>query len=145
MSERACTGRGIDVHFVARGSQLAAPGEHGVWVRSRRGDFAARPHATDRPDEIGAVVRRMMEEALEVASGVGARPSVSVERRLAGAERTGEHKTSTLQDLERGRPMELDVLLTAVVGLADVVGAEVSTLRAIAAVADLLNQSVAAA
>jgi 2-dehydropantoate 2-reductase len=90
------------------------------------------------------LVRRMMEETLEVAHGVGVRPNVSVERRLAGAERTGEHKTSTLQDLERGRPMELDVLLTAVVELADMVGAEVPTLRAIAAVADLLNQSVSA-
>jgi 2-dehydropantoate 2-reductase len=68
-----------------------------------------------------------------------------VEKRLAGAERTGEHKTSTLQDLERGRPMELDVLLTAVVELADLTGAEVPTLRAITAVADLLNQQVAAA
>jgi 2-dehydropantoate 2-reductase len=92
-----------------------------------------------------ALVATMMEETLEVARGVGAEPSVSVERRLAGAEKTGEHKTSTLQDLERGRPMELDVLLTAVVELADMVGADVPTLRAISAVADLLNQSVAAA
>jgi 2-dehydropantoate 2-reductase len=85
-----------------------------------------------------------MEETIEVARLVGAQVSVSIERRLAGAERTGEHKTSTLQDLERGRPMELDVLLTAVVELADMVGADVPTLRAIAAVADLLNQQVAA-
>jgi 2-dehydropantoate 2-reductase len=76
---------------------------------------------------------------------VGCYPEISVEKRLAGAERTGEHKTSTLQDLERGRPMELDVLLTAVVELADLTGAEVPTLRAITAVADLLNQQVAAA
>jgi 2-dehydropantoate 2-reductase len=91
-----------------------------------------------------AVVATMMAETLEVAELVGARPGVSVERRLAGAERTGEHKTSTLQDLERGRPMELDVLLTAVVELADLVGAQVPTLRTVAAVADLLNQQVAA-
>jgi 2-dehydropantoate 2-reductase len=89
-------------------------------------------------------VATMMEETIEVARLVGAQVSVSIERRLAGAERTGEHKTSTLQDLERGRPMELDVLLTAVVELADMVGADVPTLRAIAAVADLLNQQVAA-
>ena len=74
----------------------------------------------------------------------GARPGGWVERRLDGAERTGEHKTSTLQDLERGRPMELDVLLTAVVELADLVGAQVPTLRTLAAVADLLNQQFAA-
>jgi 2-dehydropantoate 2-reductase len=92
-----------------------------------------------------ALVADMMEETLEVAQAVGARPTVSVERRLAGAERTGEHKTSTLQDLERGRPMELDVLVTAVVELADMVGAQVPTLRAVAALADLLNRQVAAA
>src|ERR1700754_274247 len=92
-----------------------------------------------------ALVAQMMEETLEVAHRVGSYPEISVEKRLAGAERTGEHKTSTLQDLERGRPMELDVLLTAVVELADLTGAEVPTLRAITAVADLLNQQVAAA
>jgi len=91
------------------------------------------------------LVATMMEETLEVARLVGAQPHVSIERRLAGAEKTGEHKTSTLQDLERGRPMELDVLLNATVELADMVGADVPTLRAISAVADLLNQSVAAA
>jgi 2-dehydropantoate 2-reductase len=92
-----------------------------------------------------ALVAKMMEETLDVAHRVGCKPEISVEKRIAGAERTGEHKTSTLQDLERGRPMELDVLLTAVVELADLTGAEVPTLRAITAVADLLNQQVAAA
>jgi len=91
-----------------------------------------------------ALVATMMEETLEVATRVGARPEISVERRLAGAERTGEHKTSTLQDLERGRPMELDVLLSAVVEIADLTGADVPTLRSITALADLLNQEVAA-
>jgi 2-dehydropantoate 2-reductase len=92
-----------------------------------------------------ALVATMMEETLAVAHGVGCHPEISVEKRLAGAERTGEHKTSTLQDLERGRPMELDVLLTAVVELAELTGVEVPTLRAITAVADLLNQQVATA
>ncbi len=92
-----------------------------------------------------ALVATMMEETLDVATRVGARPEISVERRLAGAERTGEHKTSTLQDLERGRPMELDVLLSAVVEIADLTGADVPTLRSITALADLLNQEVAAA
>lgn len=91
-----------------------------------------------------ALVTQMMEETLEVAHRVGARPQVSVAKRLAGAERVGEHKTSTLQDLERGRPMELDVLLSAVVELADLTGAEVPALRTVTAVADLLNRQVAA-
>jgi 2-dehydropantoate 2-reductase len=89
-----------------------------------------------------ALVATMMQETLDVAARVGARPDISIERRLAGAERTGEHKTSTLQDLERGRPLEFDVLLTAVVELAELTGAEVPTLRAIGALADLLDQQL---
>jgi 2-dehydropantoate 2-reductase len=90
------------------------------------------------------VVTAMMEETLQVAARVGAKPEISVAKRLAGAERTGEHKTSTLQDLERGRPMELDVLLAAVLEIAELTGTDVPTLRVVAALADLLDQEVAA-
>src|SRR5690606_18050526 len=95
-----------------------------------------------RHDAARRLVIKMMRETCEVAERVGCKPRVSIERRLAGAERAGEHKTSTLQDLERGRPLELDVILSAVVELADLTGAEVPTLRAIHAVADLLNQQL---
>jgi 2-dehydropantoate 2-reductase len=91
------------------------------------------------------LVIRMMSETLEVAARLGSYPEISIERRLAGAERAGEHKTSTLQDLEKGKPLELDVILKAVVELADLTSAEVPTLRAIGAVADLLNQQLTAA
>jgi 2-dehydropantoate 2-reductase len=77
-----------------------------------------------------------------VARRVGCDPAISIERRIAGAERAGEHKTSTLQDLEKGKPLELDVILAAVVELADLTGTEVPTLRAIHAVADLLDRQV---
>lgn len=92
------------------------------------------------PDARG-LVAAMMRETLEVAARLGSRPQISIERRLAGAERVGEHKTSTLQDLERGKPLELDVLLAAVVELAELTGTDVPTLRAIHAVADLLNRT----
>ncbi|MBO0851922.1 MAG: 2-dehydropantoate 2-reductase [Pseudonocardia sp.] len=95
-----------------------------------------------RHDGTRALVATMMAETLEVAARLGSHPKISIERRLAGAERTGEHKTSTLQDLERGRRMELDVLLTAVVELADLTGAEVPTLRVVATIADLLNRQI---
>lgn len=91
------------------------------------------------------LVTAMMRETLDVAARLGSRPGISIERRLAGAERVGGHKTSTLQDLERGRPLELDVLLAAVVELAELTGADVPTLRAIHAVADLLNRTTAGA
>jgi 2-dehydropantoate 2-reductase len=87
------------------------------------------------------LVTAMMRETLEVAAQLGSHPEISIERRLAGAERVGEHKTSTLQDLERGKPLELDVLLAAVVELAGLTGTPVPTLRAIHAVADLLNRT----
>ncbi|WP_431872532.1 2-dehydropantoate 2-reductase [Nocardiopsis eucommiae] len=90
------------------------------------------------------LARTMMNETLDVAARLGVRTDVSVERRLAGAERTGDHRTSTLHDLERGRPMELDVILSAVVELADLTGAPAPTLRAVDAVAGLLNLRVSA-
>jgi 2-dehydropantoate 2-reductase len=86
------------------------------------------------------LVIHMMRETLEVAARLGAQPEISIERRLAGAERAGAHKTSTLQDLEKGKPLELDVILKAVVELADLTGADVPTLRSINALADLLNE-----
>jgi len=91
------------------------------------------------------LVTAMMRETLAVAAAVGCHPDISIERRLAGAERVGGHKTSTLQDLEKGRPMELDVILTAVLELADLTATPVPHLRAVHALADLLNEKVATA
>ncbi|OEU91740.1 2-dehydropantoate 2-reductase [Streptomyces abyssalis] len=98
-----------------------------------------------RHQDTRALVATMMRETLAVAEAVGCRPEISVEKRLAGAERVGEHKTSTLQDLESGKPMELDVLLAAVVELAALTGTRVPKLCAIHAVTDLLAQTVRSA
>ncbi|NLU72880.1 2-dehydropantoate 2-reductase [Streptomyces sp. HNM0575] len=98
-----------------------------------------------RHQDTRALVATMMRETLAVAGAVGCRPDISVEKRLAGAERVGEHKTSTLQDLESGKPMELDVLLAAVVELAALTGTRVPKLCAIHAVTDLLAQTVRSA
>jgi 2-dehydropantoate 2-reductase len=87
-------------------------------------------------------VRQMMGETLQIAAAVGCRPQISVEKRLNGAERVGNHKTSMLQDLERGKPLELDVILSAVVELADMTGTPAPTLRAVHAVTDLLATKV---
>jgi 2-dehydropantoate 2-reductase len=71
-----------------------------------------------RPD-LRAVARTMMQEAQDVGEALGAKFSVSIDKRMDGAGEVGEHKTSMLQDLERGRPMEIDALLGAVVELAE--------------------------
>ena len=63
-----------------------------------------------------------MAEAEAVAARLGMELPVSIDQRMAGAEKVGEHKTSMLQDLEAGRPMELDAVVGAVVELGDRLG-----------------------
>jgi 2-dehydropantoate 2-reductase len=60
------------------------------------------------------VARNMMHEAQIIAESLGVRFSVDIEKRIDGAANVGAHKTSMLQDLEQGRPMEIDALLTVV-------------------------------
>jgi len=62
-----------------------------------------------------AVAKAMMLEAQAVAEKLGVKFALDVDARIAGAEEVGAHKPSTLIDLERGRPMEIDALLGAVV------------------------------
>jgi 2-dehydropantoate 2-reductase len=83
-----------------------------------------------------------MEEALEIAQAVGAEPSVSIDKRLAGAAKVGDHKPSTLQDLEAGKPLELAAIVGAVVELADLAGVEAPNLRAVWASSGLLAETL---
>lgn len=61
-----------------------------------------------------AVARAMMVEAQAIGEVLGVRFGIDVDRRIDGAAKVGAHKTSMLQDLERGRPMEIDALLGSV-------------------------------
>ncbi|PBB39312.1 2-dehydropantoate 2-reductase [Mesorhizobium sp. WSM3868] len=69
-----------------------------------------------------AVARAMMLEAQAIGERLGVRFLIPVDRRIKGAGDVGEHKTSMLQDLERGRPMEVDALVTAVQELGRLTG-----------------------
>ena len=69
-----------------------------------------------------ALVRAMMTEGKEIGEKLGVKFAIDVEKRIDGANAVGAHKTSMLQDLERGRPVELDALLTAVIELGQLVG-----------------------
>lgn len=69
-----------------------------------------------------ALVRAMMTEGKEIGEKLGVKFAVEIEKRIDGANAVGAHKTSMLQDLERGRPVELDALLTAVIELGQLVG-----------------------
>ena len=64
------------------------------------------------------LAKTMMREAQAVARKLGIEFRVSLERRIAGAEKVGRHKTSMLQDVEAGRAPEIDALVGAVVELA---------------------------
>ncbi len=79
------------------------------------------------------IARAMMLEGQAVAEKLGVRFAIDVDKRIAGGAEVGAHKTSMLQDLERGRPMEIDALLGAVVELAELVGVEVPTCRTVLA------------
>ena len=68
-----------------------------------------------RDPDTCALVRNIMTEAEAVAAKLEMELPVSIDQRIAGAEKVGEHKTSMLQDLEAGRPMELEAIVGAVV------------------------------
>ncbi|MBK1667683.1 2-dehydropantoate 2-reductase [Rhodovibrio sodomensis] len=74
------------------------------------------------------VARAMMVEAQAVAEALGVKMSVEVDTRIKWAADVGEHKTSMLQDLERGRTMEVDSMVTAVSEIADKLGIETPTI-----------------
>jgi len=82
----------------------------------------------------------MMAEAEAVANKLGITFRLPIERRIAGAERVGKHKTSMLQDLEAGRVMETDALLGSVVELARMTKTAVPTLEAVYALTKLLGR-----
>jgi 2-dehydropantoate 2-reductase len=66
-----------------------------------------------QPD-LRALCVHMMVEAQEIATHFGASFRVNIDKRINGAARVGAHRTSMLQDLESGRPLEVDALLTSV-------------------------------
>ena len=84
----------------------------------------------------------MMTEAQQVAERLGASFRVTLEKRIAGAEAVGKHKTSMLQDVEAGKPLEIDGMLGAVLELADVTGIETPALRALYACTCLLSNTI---
>ena len=88
------------------------------------------------------LVARMMSEAQKVAEALGARFRHTISKRIDGARAVGEHKTSMLQDVENGRPLEIDALMLAVLELATLTGTDAPTIRNIYACTALLNKSL---
>ncbi len=98
-----------------------------------------------RDPEVATMVRNIMTETQAVASKLGFELPVSIDQRIAGAEKVGEHKTSMLQDLEAGRPLELEAVVGAVVELGERLGLPMPHTRTVYACAKLLAEGRASA
>lgn len=94
-----------------------------------------------RDPGVCSVIRNIMEEVEAVSNKLGMELPISIDQRIAGAEKVGEHKTSMLQDLEAGRPMELEALVGAVVELGERVGLPMSTTRTVYNCVQMLARS----
>ncbi|MGQ0511790.1 MAG: 2-dehydropantoate 2-reductase [Betaproteobacteria bacterium] len=86
----------------------------------------------------------MMTEAQTIANKLGVEFKISIDKRIAGAEAIGAHKTSMLQDVEHGRALELEALVGSVVELGRITGTPTPTIGAIHAAASLLGKTLAA-
>jgi len=97
-----------------------------------------------RDPEVSPLVRNIMIEVEAVAAKLGIEMPISIDQRIAGAGKVGEHKTSMLQDLEAGRPMELEAVVGAVVELGERLGVPMPHTRAVYACTKLLDAVCAA-
>lgn len=89
-------------------------------------------------DEVRALACLMMLEAQAIGEAAGANFAIDVDRRIAGAAAVGAHKTSMLQDLERGRPMEIDALVGSVQELGRLTGLATPKIDSVLALVRLL-------
>jgi len=85
---------------------------------------------TADPD-VAALARTIMTEAECVAARMGMKLPVSIDQRMVGAAKVGEHKTSMLQDLEAGRPLELEAVVGAVLELGERLNVAMPATRAV--------------
>lgn len=119
-----------------------------IWVKLL-GNVAFNPisaltHATlsgmaHDPDVL-ILVRHIMTEVEAVAIKLGIELPVTIEQRIAGAARAGDHKTSMLQDLEAGRPLELEAIVGAVLEIGEKLGISMPHTSAVYACAKLLER-----
>ena len=72
---------------------------------------------------------------------LGVRFPIDVEKRIDGGAAVGAHRTSMLQDLERGRPLEIDALLTAVQEMGRMIGAATPYIDSVLALVQQLGRS----
>lgn len=98
-------------------------------------DICQYPHSRE-------LAAGMMREAQAVATVLGIEFRVSLDKRIAGAEKVGKHKTSMLQDIEAGRAPEIDALVGAVVELAQLTNTPTPRIEAVYALVKLLAHTM---
>ena len=86
---------------------------------------------------------QIMNEANALATRLGIEVGITSEQRLVGAQKVGHHKTSMLQDVEAGRPLEWEAIVGALVELGTKLNVPMPQTKAIAACTKLLSQSLA--
>jgi 2-dehydropantoate 2-reductase len=85
---------------------------------------------------------QMMTEAETIATKLGITMRVGIEKRIAGAEKVGPHKTSMLQDVEHGRPLEIEALVGAVIELGRLTNTHTPHIDAVYACTRLLAKTI---
>jgi 2-dehydropantoate 2-reductase len=96
--------------------------------------------AIARDPDTSQLVRAIMGETEALAHKLGIELPITIDQRITGAEKVGEHKTSMLQDLEAGRPLELDAIAGAALELGDRLGVPMPATRAVYACTKLLEK-----
>lgn len=121
---------------------------HEIWVKLL-GNVAFNPisaltRATleqmVRHPDVSRLAREVMAETEAVAARLGIELPISIDQRMAGAEKVGAHKTSMLQDLEARRPMEIEAVVGAVVELAERLEVPITATRAVYACVKQLDE-----
>jgi 2-dehydropantoate 2-reductase len=93
-----------------------------------------------RDPDVSNLAREIMREAQAVAARLGLDLPISIEQRMEGAKKVGEHKTSMLQDLEAQRPLELEAIVGAIVELGQRIGVPMPHTRTIYSATKLLAE-----
>ena len=88
------------------------------------------------------LVARMMREGQVIGEKLGVNFKVTLDKRIAGAAAVGKHKTSMLQDIETGRPIELEALVGSVIEMGKITDSPTPNIEAVYALTALLARSV---
>lgn len=121
---------------------------HEIWVKLL-GNVAINPISAltggtleelARHPDVSRVVREVMVETETAAARLGIELPISIDQRMAGAEKVGAHKTSMLQDYEAGRPMEIEAVVGAVVELGERLGVPMTATRTLYACVKMLDE-----